>query len=160
MEERRTRYRQERPAELQVRLRQSRPPDGSGFTNVHRNCLDGGSRRQQRKHDLRRQRQHQNPAAQPAAVRVGQQQPHAGLRPGDDRRPHLHLQKHRRQPVGQGGRPGVIFASGFIPYVGPYVSFALGSADAIGAFDGFYKSFDTPGVPEMYLSEAIQIGTW
>ena len=41
------------------------------------------------------------------------------------------------------GTAGII-GSGFIPVAGPFVSFGLSMADATGAFEGFYNSFDTP----------------
>jgi len=51
----------------------------------------------------------------------------------------------------------LITASGAIPYAGPYISFGLGTADAAGAFEEFYQSFDTHGVPTTYLNIMLSL---
>jgi len=36
----------------------------------------------------------------------------------------------------------IIMTTSFIPFAGPFISLGLGTADAYGAFDKFYNSFD------------------
>ena len=50
----------------------------------------------------------------------------------------------------------LITGSAAIPYAGPYISFGLGTADAAGAFEDFYKSWDIPGMPIVYLNMAMR----
>lgn len=51
----------------------------------------------------------------------------------------------------------LILGSNAIPVAGSFISFGLGMADATGAFDPFYKSFDTPGVPTIYLNTMLSL---
>jgi hypothetical protein len=57
------------------------------------------------------------------------------------------------------GGATVITGSAFIPIpvAGPVISFGLGTADAAGAFEPFYQSFDTPGVPTNYLNIMLSL---
>jgi RHS repeat-associated protein len=47
---------------------------------------------------------------------------------------------------------GVILGTSAIPAAGPFISFGLGMADAAGAFEGFYNSFDNPAMVVLYLN--------
>jgi len=51
----------------------------------------------------------------------------------------------------------LILGSNAIPVAGPFISFGLGMADATGAFDPFYQSFDTLGVPTIYLNTMLSL---
>jgi len=53
--------------------------------------------------------------------------------------------------------PSSWVAGAALLYEGPYISFGLGTADASGAFEGFYKSFDTPGVPTTFLNIMLSL---
>lgn len=45
----------------------------------------------------------------------------------------------------------IITGSAAIPIAGKFVSLGLGIADAAGAFEGLYKSFDSPAMQVFYL---------